>query len=177
MLFRFLAEAAFVVPCEQHFCPPCLFGKEFKNIVQGNDSLLRSKERLAYSFKGTISQCLRTPPDLDFVLLSRRTCNVNEICFVSRLTDTKKSSKAIRKRHRSGSHVPLQPLPNKDPTKIQRTGPMKERSRKAMEIRGKYWHLWKYMETHAEFYRNLFEHISQHGSHVPHHHKHGSHVT
>ena len=31
-LFRFLAEAAFVVPCEQHFCPPCLFGKEFKNI-------------------------------------------------------------------------------------------------------------------------------------------------
>ena len=34
-------------------CAPCLFGKEFKNIVQGNDSLLRSKERLAYSFKGT----------------------------------------------------------------------------------------------------------------------------
>ena len=56
MLFRFLAEAAFVVPCDQHFCAPCLFGKDFKNIVQGNDSLLRSKERLAYSFKGTIDK-------------------------------------------------------------------------------------------------------------------------
>ena len=168
MLFRFLAEEALVVPCEQ----PSLCSMSIWEGIQKH----RSRERLA-SFKGTISQCLRTPPDLDFVLLSRRTCNVNEICFVSRLTDTKKSSKAIRKRHRSGSHVPLQPLPNKDPTKIQRTGPMKERSRKAMEIRGKYWHLWKYMETHAEFYRNLFEHISQHGSHVPHHHKHGSHVT